>query len=214
MNKLLDEIKNTLEDYPLLQLIEDGQYVRVEGDIVLSEDEYGEFDRYSVSISFPKCYPNCFPKVVETNKKIPREDYRHVNPDGTLCLAVEPEERMLTKQGIKFKFFLDKVLIPHLSRETFRELNGSYADGEYDHGYAGIWQFYSKKLETNDKQVILSELKQMTATKWPNRNSFCFCGSNKKFKRCHQPKWEELKKLGTNYLKSQIQRLKNDLKNE
>lgn len=214
MNKLLDEIKKTLDDYPLLHLVQYGQHVRVEGDIVLSEEEYGEFDRYSVSISFPKDYPNCFPKVVETEKKIPREDYRHVNPDGTLCLAVEPEERMLTKKGIKFKFFIDQVLIPHLSRETFRELNGSYVDGEYDHGYAGIWQFYFKKLGTDDKQVILAELKQMTESQWPNRNAPCLCGSNLKFKRCHQPKWEELKKLGTNYISSQIQQLENNLRNE
>lgn len=214
MNKLIEEIKNTIEDYPLLRLIQDGQYVHVEGDVVLSEEEYGEFDRYSVSISFPKGYPNCFPKVVETEKKIPREDYRHVNPDGTLCLAVAPEERMLTKKGITFKFFMAQVLIPHLSRETFRELNGSYADGEYDHGYAGIWQYYFKKLETDDKQVVLAELKKMTESQWPSRNAICFCGSNLKFKRCHLPKWVALEKLGTNYITSQLQQLENNLKNE
>ncbi|AEA44970.1 SEC-C metal-binding domain-containing protein [Fluviicola taffensis] len=211
MRNQLNDIRKAITHFPLLKIIENGKFLLVEGDIVLSDREYGEVDRYSVSISFLKCYPNCFPKVIETSKKIPRKDFRHVNPDGTLCLAVEPEERLISKNGITFKFFLDKVLVPHLSRETFRELNGEYADGEYDHGNAGIWEFYIKKLDNTDKKQVLLELNEIRTSKWIGRNEPCTCGSNKKFKNCHLNKWEEIKRLGDEYLKNQIENLKTDL---
>ncbi len=211
MKSELTDIRKAIEDFPLLKIIERGKFIFVEGDIILTDPEYGEFDRYSVSISFLKCYPRCFPKVIETSKKIPRKDYRHVNPDGTLCLAVDPEERLISKNGISFKFFLDKVLVPHLSRETFRELNGDYVDGEYDHGNAGIWEFYIKKLGKTDKKQVLLELNEIRTSKWLGRNELCVCGSSKKFKNCHLNKWEEIKRLGDEYLKNQIETLKTDL---
>ena len=92
MKLLIQDIDLALKFYPKLKRIESNGRIQVEGDITLNHPEIGEYDKYSVSIGFPKCYPNCFPKVIEKSKKIPRIADRHVSPDGTLCMAVEPEE--------------------------------------------------------------------------------------------------------------------------
>lgn len=214
MSGLQKDIKKALEFYPLLQLDVNSQFVHVFGEIILADPELGEFDRYSVSISFLKCYPKCFPKVVETSNKIPKEDYRHVNPDGTLCLAVPPEEKAIAKNGISFKFFLDKVLVPHLARETYRDSKGFYPDGEYAHGDEGIWEFYESILNKKDRKSIIHELDQIVNSNWPERNHKCICGSGVKFKKCHLNKWTQVMKSGEIYVSSQIQILKNNINNE
>lgn len=211
MNRVIKDIDQSILSYPLLKLVEEEGYVRVVGEIPLIHPEKGEFDRYEVSIRFPKSYPKCFPKVIETSKKIPREDFRHVNPDQTLCLAVEPEEEAIAKNGISFKYFLDKVLVPHLARETYREIKGEYPDGEYAHGNSGIWQFYEFTLETTDRNLIISELEKIIHSKWQGRNEQCYCGSGKKFKRCHLEKWNTIMKSGRKYVIEKLEILKKEL---
>jgi hypothetical protein len=211
MNKVIKDIDQSILSYPLLIRVEVEGYIRVVGEIPLIHPKKGEFDRYEVSILFPQSYPKCFPKVIETSKKIPREDIRHVNPDHTLCLAVEPEEKAIVKNGISFKYFLDKVLVPHLARETFREISGAYPDGEYAHGTSGIWQFYESTLETTDRKQIISELEEIIYSKWQERNEPCNCGSGQKFKRCHLEKWNTIMKSGKNYIIEKLEQLKKEL---
>lgn len=211
MNKVIKDIDQALLFYPLLKRVEEDRFIRVVGKIPLIHPEKGEFDRYQVSIYFPKSYPKCFPKVIETSRKIPRKDSRHVNPDQTLCLAVEPEEKAIVKNGIAFKFFLDKVLVPHLARETFCELNNGYEDGEYAHGNGGIWEFYESALETTDRRSIINELEKIIYSKWQGRNELCICGSGQKFKRCHLGKWDTIIKSGRDYVIEKLEQLKKEL---
>lgn len=211
MNKVLKDIDQALFSYPLLKRVEEEGFVRVVGEIPLIHPEHGEFDRYVVSIRFPQSYPKCFPKVIETSEKIPRQDFRHINPDQTLCLAVEPEEKAIAKNGIQFKYFLEKVLVPHLARETFREINGSYPDGEYGHGNDGIWEFYELVLESTDRKLIISELEDIVYSKWQGRNELCNCGSSKKFKKCHLEKWNKVMKSGRDYVIEKLEQLKKEI---
>ncbi|GAB5566134.1 MAG: hypothetical protein Wins2KO_31970 [Winogradskyella sp.] len=214
MSTITKNIDRALVDYHLLsRVVEDG-FIRVKGFIPLIHPKIGEIDRYEVLIKFPKDYPKCFPKVIETSNKIPRIPNRHVNPDNTLCLAVEPEEKALTKNGISFKYFLDRILIPHLARETYRESKGVYPDGEYAHGYDGIWEYYKSILKESDKLTIIRELEQIVNSNWPERNQKCFCGSGNKFKKCHLDSWTEILKSGKDYIKKQIQILKTTITNE
>ncbi|MBE0662565.1 MAG: SEC-C domain-containing protein [Bacteroidales bacterium] len=174
--------------------------------------EIGEYDKYSVSIDFPNGYPKQFPRATEKSKKIPRITDRHVNKDNTLCLAVEPEEKLICRNGITLKYFLDKVLVPHLSRETYRSLSGKYEDGEYSHGIVGLWEFFGDKLKTTDKKLIVNEFKIMLQSKrWPERNTPCLCGSKVKFKKCHLKKWKELAVLGDDYMRNILAMLKSNL---
>jgi len=208
MKKVIQDIDKGLASYPLLQRVDDNGEIGVSGEIVLTHPDVGEYDRYSVSILLPKSYPYCLPKVVETSKKIPREADRHINTDFTLCLAVLQKEREITKNGIGFKFFLDKVLIPHLSRETYCEMNDGYEDGEYSHGVEGVWEYYEGVLSVSDKTLIVEELEKIIHSKWQGRNEPCFCSSGTKFKKCHLPKWNKIMSLGKSYVINQIEVLK------
>lgn len=214
MSKVIKDIDNALVSYPTLQRVTEDGFISVKGEVPLIHPEKGEFDRYEVLIKFPNNFPKCFPKVIETSNKIPRKDFRHVNPDNTLCLAVEPEEQAIAKNGISFKFFLDKVLVPHLARETYRESKGFYPDGEYAHGYEGIWEFYESILDKKDKQSIINELELIANSSWLERNHPCVCGSGVKFKKCHLDKWTQVMKSGETYVRNQIQILKNNINNE
>ena len=213
MNAAIKNIDKALQEFPSLKRINENGFIRVKGSIPLIHPEKGEIDRYDVLIKFPQSFPRCFPKVIETSNKIPRTPDRHVNPDNTLCLAVDPEEKKLTKQGISFKYFLDKVLVPHLARETYRESKGVYPDGEYAHGYEGVWEYYESILEDNDRQSIIKELGLIANSNWPERNDECACGSGNKFKKCHLSKWTEILKSGKPYLQKQIQILKTTINN-
>jgi hypothetical protein len=211
MKRLLKDIDDAIKDYPELEKIESGAELGVRGIIILNHPETGEYERYTVSISFPKCFPKCFPKVIEEGGKIPRIEDRHVNSDNTLCLAVEPEERLICRHGITFKYFLDKVLVPHLCRETYRNLAGKYEDGEYSHGAEGLWEYFGQVLASTNKSRIVEDLEKMLHENWPGRNAQCFCGSSKKFKSCHLKKWRDLMLLGHEYLLSRLEVLKEDL---
>lgn len=211
MNQVVQDINRGIKQYPLLKLIESNRGIIVVGDITLTHPDIGEYDKYSVSINFSKTYPKCFPKVTEVSKKIPRNARRHVNTDNTLCLAVEPEEKLICRNGITFKFFLDKVLVPHLSRETYRNLHGDYEDGEYSHGLDGLWEFFGQKLNVTDKKCVIKEFEIMLQGHWQKRNEFCYCGSQIKFKKCHLKKWNELMVLGKDYLRTRLELLKFDL---
>lgn len=214
MSGITKDIDRALVNYPsLTRVVEDG-FIRVRGFIPLIHPKKGEIDCYEVLIKFPQDFPKCFPKVIETSKKIPRIPDRHINPDYTLCLAVEPEEKALTHNGISFKYFLDKVLVPHLARETYRESKGVYPDGEYAHGYDGIWEYYESILKNNDRKLIIKELELIVNSNWPERNQKCLCGSGKKFKKCHLYIWIDILKSGKNYIQKQIQILKINITND
>jgi len=193
---LVRDIESTFKYYPLLKIVQNDSSIRVVGEIPLIDSSYGEFDRYSVSISFPNTYPKRFPKVIETSEKIPRIADRHINNDNSLCLAVLPEELKVAKNGITFKYFLDKILVPHLSRETYYSIKKEYPNGVYGHGTEGIWQYFEDILNIRPKSALIDELKKIVYSKWVGRNENCICGSGVKFKKCHLKKWNEVIVVG------------------
>lgn len=205
---IINDIKSALKQYPLLRLIYYNNKIIVEGEIQLLHQTYGEVDKYSVWISFPSSYPKRFPIVVETNCKIPRIPERHINIDHSLCLAVLPEELKIAKNGITFRYFLDKVLVPHLARETYYNIERKYPDGEYEHGYDGVWKYFEEMFNTSNKQSIIAEINRITNEKMLGRNEKCFCGSGLKFKKCHLQQWYDTLDIGIDNLKQLERHLK------
>lgn len=211
MSRIIKDIDHSLKFYPKLKRVQKEGLVSVSGEIPIIHSQMGEIDKYKVVINFPNEFPNCFPKVIETSNKIPRIADRHVNRDNTLCLAVLPEELAICKNGISFKFFLDKVLIPHLARETYREQTGNYPDGEFGHGFEGVWEYYEEILSQKNRVLIISELEQIVDSNWPGRNSECPCGSGIKFKKCHQRIWSKIIRPGREYVLKILTLLKRQL---
>lgn len=212
---LLKDIRKALKYYPALKLVEDKELISVVGEIPLIHQSFGEFDRYSVSIRFTTAYPFCFPRVVETSKKIPRKLNRHINSDKTLCFGVYQDEYQCAQNGITFKYFLDKILVPHLSRETYRSMEGIYPDGERGHGVEGVWDYYFEHTGVTQKDDILTELNLVLKFQnAPGRNELCYCGSEKKFKQCHLDSYNKIMVIGYKRLKAIVSLLTENLKNE
>lgn len=212
---LLKDIRNALKHYPALELLTKKEVISVVGEIPLVHKAFGEFDRYSVSIKFPTAYPFCFPRVVETSKKIPRTLNRHVNSDKTLCFGVYQDEYRCAQGGITFKYFLDEILVPHLSRETYRSKQGTYPDGERGHGIDGLWDYYFEHTGATKKNDVLKELNLVLKIQNPpGRNELCYCGSERKFKQCHLASYNKIRMLGYEKLKSMTRLLTKNLENE
>ena len=205
------DIEIAFKSYPLLKIVERNGKVFVTGEIPLTHPNYGEFDRYSVWISFPIAYPKRFPIVVEISEKIPRIPDRHINTnDNSICLAVLPQEMKIAKNGISFKYFLDKILVPHLSRETYYSIEKKYPDGEYEHGIEGIWKYFEEILYISNKSIIIQELEKIVNGNWVGRNDFCICNSGIKFKKCHLAKWNKILEIGKQNLVEIINVLKKE----
>lgn len=208
---LIRDIESAFKYYPLLNIVQNESSVKVVGDIQLFDSCQKELDRYSVSISFPNSYPKRFPKVIEISNKIPRIADRHINYDNSLCLAVLPEELKIARNGIAFKYFLDKILVPHLGRETYYSIKEEYPEGEYGHGTEGIWQYFEDILGKKSKSTLIYELKEIVYSKWLGRNEFCICGSGKKFKKCHLKIWNDILNVGRQNLIHIIQELEKEI---
>lgn len=187
MFDLAKDINIALAYYPNLKQSNWQGGVVVEGTFIAHSKEDGtEIDTYEIRIEFTSKYPFAFPKVTETGLKIqPRNETRHIFPQGHLCLGNEFDEARVCKSGISLKWFLDEILNPHLCREYVRDHTGKYPTGERSHNMEGLWESFYEIFKTNDKSKILLGLSIILEQK-PGRNNTCPCGSNIKYKHCHQ----------------------------
>jgi SEC-C motif len=186
MDRIAKEIETVLRKYPTFRRAP-GKYVALEGTFTAhSDDGTIAIDDYEVRITILSSYPYSFPKVEEVSNKIqPRDATRHINVDGTLCLANPVDEARVCRNGITLTWFLENILNPHFCREYVRERDGYYITGERSHRTEGIWESYYEIFGTRDKAYILDELALILSSKHTGRNDPCYCGSGKKYKICH-----------------------------
>lgn len=214
MRKLAIEVQDAIKQFTGLRLIHLENELLVSGLFTAFEKYKGELieiDTFNIEIRFTKSYPFRFPLIKETGSKIPKNEDRHINSDGTLCLGNLQDEMRFCRSGITFKEFLIKILNPHLCREYFRERRGYYPNGERSHGYEGIWETYYELLETRDKKLIITELDLILQNlNFEVRNKLCYCDSGKKYKRCHLIKKGPLLDIGVKNLRLIFQLLKDD----
>jgi len=184
MYNLEKDINNVLRKYSLLKYNSISKIIYGEIEVL---GESGQFiDIFNVDIILPVEFPRRFPKVIETEKKIPREITRHVMPKTNhLCLAVQFEEILLCCKGINLLWFIDNVLVPRLAEE-FRVNNGEKYQKEYSHDFGGTWEFLMKKLELKTPDLVLKFIEALAKKKKPNGNSICLCGSEEPYRLCHK----------------------------
>lgn len=181
--------------------------------IVRLEDETGYLlEVFEIMMKMPLCYPKCFPFVWETSNKIPHDIDWHivVNDENRLCLIDDSEEKLVARLGINLDWFLEKALKPYLAGQAFRLNNpgSGYPQGERPHNIEGNLDFFKEFLKTNSTEFVIQALEESVDSKKRERNQSCFCGSRKKFKKCHLQKIEELQQIGIEHLKQKIQKFK------
>ncbi len=140
-----------------------------------------------------------FPKVSEVVPTLPIDQNRHINEDGTFCLAMIHREIILCSNGLTFEQFINTILIPFLSNQYLIEI-GEVEDflmGEYEHKEKGILQYYQELFPGFTLEQLLSILAFIGRREINRRqNVRCPCGSGRFMNYCHYDVFKELKSMG------------------
>jgi len=187
--QLEKDVKSFLEIYPSYSFDKryGKKYSVVRGEIDVCDTGGNYLDSFDIEIWLDNdSYPYSIPLIRESSTKIERHEDWHIDEKGYCCLDIEHELEYKAKQGIELVRFYQEGIYPYFAN-TFYKMNfGRYANGEYDHFFRGVVQFYRKKLLLKDNFLIIKILKAVLSNTIPGRNTRpCICGLNKKFKRCH-----------------------------
>jgi hypothetical protein len=188
--------------YPKLKRkLTNGGYV-LAGQLDIVDSNGKLWDSYQIEIRYEEGFPYRFPSLYETNDKIPKIGDWHIYEDTlSCCVKVKPAEIIRCVNGITITEYIKEEVLPYFFNQTHRRLEGYYVNGEYGHGLAGIYQFYSEELRTGkDIQRTLRLMHFIATHHRPDRTSKCFCGSGLKFRNCHREIFDRLKLIGEQVL--------------
>lgn len=182
-------------DFFEFSLIEDeGLTPYIIGDLHLHDKEGKYLDTYNIRIEIKEDYPKSLPVVYETSRRIPINIDWHVFPDGHCCIVTPPEEFLICKKRISLEQFIIKYLLPYFHNQLFREIEGYFLN-ERSHGHKGIKEFFFDIFNTKKSENISDWLFFIAKGKEPDRTADCFCGSKKKYRKCHREAFRELSLL-------------------
>lgn len=204
-----EQVTAVIEKYKELSFkIEDGVPC-VFGTIILA-DEYGNIeDTYQIEIKAVIDYPYSFPLLFETGGRIPRNiDWHIFEKTGNCCIASPPEEYIICNTGINLLQFIENQVKNYFYSQTFRNQNGYFLK-ERSHGNAGWIEFFEETFMTTNIFNIEFGLIQILEGKKIDRVSDCFCGSAKKYRKCHKISYDILSKLTDDNVRMFIECLRN-----
>ncbi len=202
------EAKEVVEKYKELSYKSEDGIPCIFGSLVLS-NEYGCIeDTYQIEIKPVDDYPNLFPLVFETGGRIPRNvDWHVFEPTGNCCIASPPEEIIICNSGFTLLSFIDNQVKNYFYSQIFRNQNGYFLK-ERSHGNKGWIEFFEETFMTNNIFNIEFGLYQIIEGKKIDRVSICFCGSGKKYRKCHKKSYSILSKLSLDTIKFFLYALK------
>lgn len=180
--------------------LESGRPVRITGDVEVRSGKT-LFGVYNCEVLLDVFFPKSFPKVFEKSNRIPKLPDRHVNNDGSLCLAVTPIAIIQTRKGINIVDFFNDFLIPYLAAQIWFDKTGAWAGGEYVHGEGGILQYFREQLGILENSKLKSVIKFYLDNNGDINRKKCNCYSGKQFTACCATRSNVLKELPINYLK-------------
>lgn len=186
-----------LEKYKELSFKNDDGIPCIFGSLDLTNDEGGIEDFYQIEIKAVPDYPNSFPLVFETGGRIPRNvDWHIFEGKGNCCIASPPEEIIICNSGLTLLSFIDNQVKNYFYSQNFRNQNGYFLK-ERSHGSKGWIEFFEETFMTDNIFNIEFGLNQIIEGKKIDRVSMCFCGSGKKYRKCHKKSYDILYKLST-----------------
>lgn len=171
------------------------------GSLVLTNDDGNLEDIYQIEIKAVADFPNHFPEVFETGGRIPRNvDWHIFEATGNCCIASPPEEIIICNSGLSLLSFIDNQVKNYFYSQIFRNQNGYFLK-ERSHGSKGWIEFFEETFMTNNIFNIEFGLHQIIEGKKIDRVSMCFCGSGKKYRKCHKKSYDILSKLNVDNIK-------------
>ena len=140
---------------------------------------------FDIELTIPHVFPDRLPRAREVGGRI-GTDYEHLNPDGTLCLAVPIEQRRVFFEQPTLLGFVDQLLIPYLYGYCFWSKHGYHPFGEAAHGREGILRHYIDTLGLQDPLAALAVICFLFEHGYRGHHD-CPCGSGRKVRACHGP---------------------------
>lgn len=142
-------------------------------------------DSFDIEIVIPWDFPDTLPKVWESEGEI-CNDYNHLNPDGTFCLAVPIAKRQVFFEQPTLLGYVERLVIPYLYGYCFWKKHGYHPFGEAAHGNAGILDHYVDLLKLDDEVAALAVLCYLFEHGYRGHHD-CPCGSGLRVRKCHGP---------------------------
>lgn len=199
MNKLLQkDINSVLEIYPKLSFSKSNEINLLVGEIDIFDNDDNYCDSFLIELHISKNYPKEFPRLYEVGGKIPKIDDRHINERGDCCVCIIHERELREKRGITIEAYIKEYAIPFFANQIYFENNPDkeWANGEYKHGIEGILQYYEELFSCNGVYKVLAEIEKAFSINIKHYDK-CFCGSGKKYKKCHRPIHFKLKSFSS-----------------
>lgn len=182
---ILEEIANR---YPNLH----ASMESVSGEITLRGKfpvvhEGQEVDCFYIEIDIPPDFPETWPRVWETNGRIPRTLERHVNrQDGTLCVMLPDEAYMRYSSTTTILDYFDGPLRYYFLGQMCFEGGLPWPWGEHRHGAGGCSDYYCQLLDVSDPRASCALLLLVYEGRYKGHWT-CPCGSRRIIRHCHGP---------------------------
>jgi hypothetical protein len=188
----VSQLNDVCREFPHLRIktLDEKQYLK--GTIEVSDAEHTAKKNYLIEIHFAEGFPYRFPKLFEVGGDIPCEADFHKYSNNSCCITAPIDEFFKCKNGITVLQFINEQVIPYLANQWYRQITGKFKD-EYSHGNKGQLECLCDYAFGEKKNNL-------------GRNDKCFCGSNKKYKKCCMPFIAQIQQVGkekmTQYLNS------------
>lgn len=191
-NKQIETIR---QEYPNFQEKQESDHSYLKGILDIPDDDGNIAGSFSIEIHPSKDFPFAFPILYEVGGEIPCEADWHKYFDNSCCLTVLAKEKLICKNGITLVWFVQNIAIPYFANQLYRKQTGKYLQ-EYSHGSDGIWEFYAELFYSRDHRVWLHCLENSFGNSKFERNGECYCNSGKKYKKCHLPIENDVRRIG------------------
>lgn len=204
---LNNDINEVLQMFPKLKQYEKNKCKLLSGEIDIFDSESVYLESYEINVFIPKNYPYGFPLLQETSCRFEHIADRHISTDGFCCVCSLQEADIVSQRGISIKNFFSKYVVPYFANQLYFQSEKHWANGDYEHGDYGIFQFYRELLKVGKLEDAISILSILHSKKL-NRNDNCFCGKGKKIKHCHFEEYKKIKDLSKLRVASDLKILK------
>jgi hypothetical protein len=161
--------------------LNDGWKIEGEFDVV-GADGY-RWDTYGIRILIPPGFPYDLPILMETSKKIEPTLEFH-NSKGFCCLATHAIIYNALGTPISLLKWMNRFVHDFLANHVIKIRDKSYAKGEYPHYEEGMIVGYKEIFGLATDAEVLQRLKLICGVVSIGRNTRCFCGNDKNYKRC------------------------------
>lgn len=217
-NELDKDIKHFLGNYFTFEEVESHKsgYRALEGKISILDRKDKLWGQLEILILInEKNYPYTIPIVIEKTEIIERDWDFHISKEGECCLDIPHKLLKMKKRGIVLEEFFREVIYPFFANYHYKIATDKYANGEYEHHFKGIAQFYREEYSLKDYKDIIALLETtISGIKYQPNKQCPLCGSPK-YKKCCRKKVYSLRGYGLDQLKLDLALFKeNNLKKE